>query len=101
MRTPAGASSRLATGEETTMDRGMLSGDAALVTGAASGIGRGIAIALAREGARVVLSDIDSTRVGEAVTALRAQGHDARMIATDLAAPEAPGLLLRQAIDAL
>ena len=46
---------------------GLLDGDTALVTGAASGIGRGIAQALAREGVRLVLSDIaaDGTRAGQ------------------------------------
>jgi NAD(P)-dependent dehydrogenase (short-subunit alcohol dehydrogenase family) len=34
-------------------------GKTALVTGAASGIGRGCAVALAREGARVVVADVD------------------------------------------
>ena len=42
------------------MTQPLLQGDTALVTGAASGIGRGIAIALAREGARVVLSDLEA-----------------------------------------
>jgi NAD(P)-dependent dehydrogenase (short-subunit alcohol dehydrogenase family) len=37
---------------------GLLDGDTALITGAASGIGRGIAQALAREGVRLVLSDV-------------------------------------------
>lgn len=83
------------------MDRGLLSGDAALVTGAASGIGRGIAIALAREGARVVLSDIDAARADETAAALRTQGHDARVIGADLAAREAPSTLVRQALDAV
>jgi NAD(P)-dependent dehydrogenase (short-subunit alcohol dehydrogenase family) len=38
------------------------------VTGAASSIGRGIAQAIAREGARVVLADLDADR-GEGVAA--------------------------------
>jgi len=36
------------------------SGKTAIVTGAASGIGRAVAIRLAREGARVVLGDVNS-----------------------------------------
>ena len=35
-----------------------LKGRAAIVTGASSGIGRGIALAMAREGAHVVVADI-------------------------------------------
>jgi NAD(P)-dependent dehydrogenase (short-subunit alcohol dehydrogenase family) len=37
----------------------------ALITGAGSGIGRGIASVLAREGARLVLTDLDEARVAE------------------------------------
>jgi 3-oxoacyl-[acyl-carrier protein] reductase len=48
-------------------------GKKALVTGAASGIGRAIAIALAREGADLFLVDIDE--VGLAATASKASGH--------------------------
>jgi len=83
------------------MAQGLLAGDAALVTGAASGIGRGIAQALAREGARVVLADIDADR-GEAVAAaLRKDGSDARFLACDLAAPRGPEKLIEAAIAAL
>ena len=39
----------------------MLAGNVAVVTGAASGIGRAIALTFANEGARVVLADLVST----------------------------------------
>jgi len=42
-----------------------MQGKAAIVTGAASGIGRATAILFAREGARVLLTDLDPA--GEAV----------------------------------
>ena len=57
----------------------LLAGDTALVTGAASGIGRGIAKVLAAEGARLILSDIAE----QAGTAL-ARELDATFIAADL-----------------
>ena len=63
---------------------GLLDGDTALVTGAASGIGRGIARALAQEGARLVLSDV-VTEPGKAL----ASELDATFIPADLAEPAA------------
>jgi NAD(P)-dependent dehydrogenase (short-subunit alcohol dehydrogenase family) len=44
---------------------GLFKSERALVTGSASSIGRGIAVALAREGAEVVLCDIDAARNAE------------------------------------
>lgn len=79
----------------------LLEGDGALVTGAASGIGRGIAIALAREGARVVLADVEAAGAEEAAAALRKQGDDARFLHADLAAAHGPAALLEQSLDAL
>src|SRR5207245_2045715 len=49
--------------------RGALSGKVAIVAGGASGIGRTAANALARQGARVVIADCDSTRGARATEA--------------------------------
>jgi 3-oxoacyl-[acyl-carrier protein] reductase len=79
------------------MTDALLAGDTALVTGAANGIGRAIAAALAAEGARVLLSDVDEAQ-GEATAAvLREAGQDARFLASDLAAPGAPAALFATA----
>ncbi|HJQ05496.1 MAG TPA: SDR family oxidoreductase [Nocardioides sp.] len=49
-------------------------GEAAFVTGAASGIGLGIARALVRAGAKVALADVDDARLAAAVDELAAAG---------------------------
>ena len=75
---------------------GLLDGDTALITGAASGIGRGMAQALAREGVRLVLSDINA-EAGEKL----AHELGARFIAADLADPAAARKLFDAAVQAL
>ncbi len=47
-----------------------LAGKTAIVTGAASGFGRGIAEAFAREGARVAVADLDAEGAGRAAAAI-------------------------------
>ena len=59
----------------------------AIVTGAGSGLGRAGALALAREGARVVVSDIDAARGQETVAAMRAEGLDGRFVRADVGQP--------------
>jgi NAD(P)-dependent dehydrogenase (short-subunit alcohol dehydrogenase family) len=63
---------------------GQVEGKVALVTGGASGIGAACAEALAREGARVVLTDIDGAR-GEAVAGrIRAAAGEALFLPQDV-----------------
>ena len=56
----------------------------AVVTGAASGIGRQTAIEFARQDARVVVADIDERRGTDVVADLKSDGHDALFVRTDL-----------------
>ena len=59
-----------------------LSGKTILVTGASSGIGRGIAIACAGMGAQLILTGRNITRLQETLTSLEGEGHS--YIAADL-----------------
>ncbi len=65
---------------------GKLSGKTAIVTGAAKGIGRGIAEAFANEGADVAIADIASTDQAQpALEAIRQAGRNALFVHTDVA----------------
>ncbi|MEO6840940.1 MAG: SDR family oxidoreductase [Bradyrhizobium sp.] len=57
----------------------------AVVTGAASGIGRAIAIGYAREGAHVVLLDLNEKNAGEVAREIREAGGKADSFALDVA----------------
>nr|WP_090275356.1 SDR family NAD(P)-dependent oxidoreductase [Mycolicibacterium komanii]CRL68333.1 short-chain dehydrogenase [Mycolicibacterium komanii] len=59
-------------------------GRAAVITGGASGIGFAAAQEFARRGARIMLSDIDSTALDRAVADLRADGVDAHGAVCDV-----------------
>jgi len=62
-----------------------LDGRIAVVTGAASGIGKGIAIAFAREGANIVVADrVEEAQAAEVLAGIRAHGGDALFVNTDV-----------------
>jgi 2-hydroxycyclohexanecarboxyl-CoA dehydrogenase len=65
-----------------------LDGKIAVVTGAASGIGRATAEAFALAGARVVLGDINEEGGEAAAGALQVQGADAHFIRLDVTQPD-------------
>ena len=56
----------------------------AVVTGAGSGIGRATAQTLAREGAHVIVADIDGASGEASAAAIRAQGHRATFMPVDM-----------------
>lgn len=62
-----------------------LEGKAALVTGAASGIGRATAIALAREGAKVVVTDVDDDGGQQTMQQIKEAGGEATFMHVDVA----------------
>jgi NAD(P)-dependent dehydrogenase (short-subunit alcohol dehydrogenase family) len=61
-----------------------LAGRVAVVTGAASGIGRALAERWAAEGMRVVMADIEKEPLAEAADALRDKGSDVLAVPTDV-----------------
>jgi len=61
-----------------------LEGLVAVVTGAGNGIGRATALAFAREGAKVVVSDVDGRAGEETVAQVRKAGGEARFAAADV-----------------
>lgn len=71
------------------MTPGLVSpGRVAVVTGAASGLGRALADRFAAEGMRVVLSDIDADGVESAASALADRGADVHAVVADVSRGE-------------
>ena len=69
-------------------DSGALRGKVAIITGAATGIGRASAVLFARAGARVALVDVREAALARTVADVRGAGGEAAPIAADLARPE-------------
>src|SRR3954464_5899784 len=65
-----------------------LSGCVALVSGAASGMGRAMALALAEAGAQLMLADRDAIGAGRTATQITDLGGRAVSVACDVSNPE-------------
>jgi NAD(P)-dependent dehydrogenase (short-subunit alcohol dehydrogenase family) len=72
-----------------------ITGHVAFVTGAASGLGRAYAEAMAENGAKTMLADMDAAGLEAATAALKAKGCDVEPVVLDIGDTEA----LRAAID--
>lgn len=74
-------------------------GRVALVTGAASGIGRSAAQLFAARGASVVVADLDADGLAATAAELTGRGADALAVPTDVADPGAVTALVAAAVD--
>ena len=80
--------------------RDLLQGQKALVTGASSGIGKSIAIHLAREGADVVIDYVGSEEAAmEVVAIIQSEGGNAIAIRADVSKEDQVQAMFRQMID--
>lgn len=77
---------------------GMLSGKVSLITGAGSGIGRASAIAFAREGAQVVVSDVNAEGGEETVSQIRENGGQAIFVSADVSQANEVEALVQSAV---
>ncbi len=79
---------------------GLLQDKVAAVTGAASGIGRASALAMAREGAAVVVADVDEDGGRETARLIGARGGAATFVRVDVAEEDDVRRMVATAVDA-
>ena len=77
----------------------MLQNRTAVVTGAGSGMGKAIALLFAKEGANVIVSDINAERVQEVVNEITGKGGAALGLVTNMAREEDVKKMMEAAMD--
>jgi NAD(P)-dependent dehydrogenase (short-subunit alcohol dehydrogenase family) len=78
----------------------ILEGKVALITGAGSGIGRATSKIFAREGARLVIADLDEAGGHETLGAIKDAGGDALFVTADISQPATAETLVAKAVSA-
>ena len=81
-------------------ESGALRGKVAIITGAATGIGRASALLFAQAGARVALADSREPELARTAAEVRAAGGEATVIAADLARPDDCAAVVASAVRA-
>ena len=77
-----------------------LEGKVAIITGAASGIGQATALLFAKEGATVVVADLDEVGGNKVIDQINADGGKATFIRTDVTDAEDVQAMVKSTIDA-
>jgi NAD(P)-dependent dehydrogenase (short-subunit alcohol dehydrogenase family) len=83
-----------------TIMAGKLEGEVAIVTGAASGIGRATALLFGKEGARVVAADWEAEEGKRVAEEILKRGGDAIFVEVDVSAPTDVERMVHRAVDA-
>jgi len=75
-----------------------MSGKVIVITGGAAGIGRATALAFAREGAKVVIGDIDSTGCEKTFAEIKNKGGEATWLPVDVTKPSDVRSMIMKAV---
>ncbi len=78
---------------------GVMDGKSGLVTASGAGIGRAAALAFAREGAKVLVSDIREADAAETVDLIRAAGGTAEYLVADASKEEAAEAMVAKVVE--
>lgn len=77
-----------------------LEGKTAIVTGSGRGIGQAIALKLAREGAKIMVNDLDAAPAEETIAKIRALGSEAKSCLGDVTAADFGTRIVKDTLDA-
>jgi 3-oxoacyl-[acyl-carrier protein] reductase len=80
-------------------NKGILSDRVAIITGSGQGIGRAFALGLAKEGAKLIIADVDIIKAQQTVQSIKEIGGQSAAIKTDVSSEEQTLAMAKAALD--